>query len=855
VTLSPGTRLGPYEVLGQLGAGGMGEVWRARDSRLQREVAIKVLPGELSSDAGRLKRFEKEARSASALNHPNIVTIYEIGFADSVSFIAMELVEGKTLRELLFAGPLPIKRVLAIAAQAADGLARAHEAGIVHRDLKPENVMVAKDGRVKILDFGLAKLTHVETGGVETTHLPTETGTDAGTVLGTVGYMSPEQASGQPVDFRSDQFSFGSILYEVLTGKRAFQRKSGVQTLAAIIQEEPEPVGAVNPLIPAPLRWIVERCLAKDSEARYASTKDLAHDLASLRDHLSEASVSGAELTAKPFRALRRLPAATVALALLGALAIGVFAGHPLWKKKFSSRPTIRQVTFRRAATMEAGFAPDGQIVYADSSPELFSTRPGTRESRSLGLPPANLMSISSSGELAILLGGVRRGGTLATVPLGGGGAPRELLENVRYADWTPDGKRLAVIHAVEGKIRLEFPIGKVLYQGQGGLSGGWFSPKGDLIAFGERHGWVAGAVNVHDLRVVDLAGKVRKITKVPYEYRWSPQGDEIWFNEIREGITTIEAVTLSGRKRFLASFPGDFTLCDISRDGRILLSRESQDSEIIGGSPGKTAERNLSWLDGSVPADLSADGETLLFSEIWQGGGPNRAVYKRKTDGSPAVRLGEGLALALSPDGRWALSRLDATPSQLTLLPTGAGQPRTLSLGGIRMWGWGRSFFFPDGKRILIRGAESGTGRRLYVLDIETGKARPITPEGIAVFVNFALSPDGKSVVAPAADGKHYLYDVAGGPARPVPALSKDFFVIRWCADGHSLFVGTGGIRSLKVYRLDLSSGRKEFWKEFSASAGDSGEMTVIPTPDGKSYVYGYTKWASDLFVAEGLK
>jgi serine/threonine protein kinase len=286
-----------------------------------------VLPSELSSDAGRLRRFEKEARSASALNHPNIVTIYDIGSSDSVSYIAMELVDGKTLREMLFAGPLPIKRVLPIAVQIAEGLARAHEAGIVHRDLKPENVMVTKDGRVKILDFGLAKLTYTGADSGEGTNLPTETGTDAGTVLGTVGYMSPEQASGQPVDYRSDQFSFGSILYELLTGKRAFQKKSGAQTLAAIIQDEPEPVGALNPQVPAPLRWIIERCLAKEPEARYASTKDLAHDLASLRDHLLEASISGAELTAKPSRPLRRLPAATVALALLGALAIGVSRG------------------------------------------------------------------------------------------------------------------------------------------------------------------------------------------------------------------------------------------------------------------------------------------------------------------------------------------------------------------------------------------------------------------------------------------------------------------------------------------------------------------------------------------------
>src|SRR6266545_3783558 len=239
MTLAAGSRLGPYEVLSPLGAGGMGEVWRARDSRLQRDVAIKVLPGELSADAGRLKRFEKEARSASALNHPNIVTIYDIGQADSVSYIAMELVEGKTLRELLYAGLPPIRRVLAITAQVADGLARAHEAGIVHRDLKPENVMVTKDARVKVLDFGLAKLTYTGIDSGEGTNIPTETGTGAGVVLGTVGYMSPEQAGGQPVDFRSDQFSFGSILYELATGKRAFQKKTAVDTLSAILNEEP----------------------------------------------------------------------------------------------------------------------------------------------------------------------------------------------------------------------------------------------------------------------------------------------------------------------------------------------------------------------------------------------------------------------------------------------------------------------------------------------------------------------------------------------------------------------------------------------------------------------------------------
>src|SRR5262249_9976209 len=297
--ISAGSRFGPYEVVAPLGAGGMGEVWRARDERLGREGAGKVLPDEGSSDAGRLKRFEKEARAAAALNHPNIVTIYDIGSAESVSWIAMERVEGKTLRELLFAGAMPTKRLLSIAAQIADGLATAHQAGIVHRDLKPENVMVTKEGRVKILDFGLAKLTGKETGSAEgVSRLPTETGTSPGVVLGTVGYVSPEQAGGQPVDFRSDQFSFGSILYEMATGKRAFQKGTAVDTLSAILHEEPKPLAETAPEAPEPLRWIVESCLAKDPDERYGSTRDLAPDPATIPDRVSQPSCPAAALSA-----------------------------------------------------------------------------------------------------------------------------------------------------------------------------------------------------------------------------------------------------------------------------------------------------------------------------------------------------------------------------------------------------------------------------------------------------------------------------------------------------------------------------------------------------------------------------
>src|ERR1700674_5671154 len=287
MALASGTKLGPYEIIAPLGCGGMGEVYRALDTHLGRCVAIKILPAAFSADWDRLHRFEEEARSASALNHPNIVTIHELGQDGSTHYIAMELVEGKTLRDLLASGSLPMRKAIEIAAQVADGLTKAHEAGIAHRDLKPENLMVSQDGFVKILDFGLAKLT---SPSGEHSDICT-TSTTPGLVLGTLGYMSPEQASGDRLDFRSDQFSFGLVLYEMVTGKRAFHRSTAADTLVAILREQPEPIGMQNPDAPAPLCWAIERCLAKDPDKRYVSTRDLPRELAAIRDRFSERPV------------------------------------------------------------------------------------------------------------------------------------------------------------------------------------------------------------------------------------------------------------------------------------------------------------------------------------------------------------------------------------------------------------------------------------------------------------------------------------------------------------------------------------------------------------------------------------
>jgi serine/threonine protein kinase/Tol biopolymer transport system component len=863
LTPSAGTRLGPYEIVSPLGAGGMGEVWRARDTRLAREVAIKILPAEVAADASRLKRFEKEARAASALNHPNIVTIYDVGSVDSVSYIAMERVDGKTLRELLFGGALPIRKLLPIAAQIADGLAKAHEAGIVHRDLKPENVMVTKDGLVKILDFGLAKLTHPEldSGG---TNLPTETGTSPGMILGTVGYMSPEQASGEIVDFQSDQFSFGSILYEMATGKRAFQKKTAVDTLSAILNEEPAPIGNVNSQAPAPLRWVVERCLAKDPEARYASTKDLARELAAVRDHLSKAFPSGA--TASPTIRRRRVRLAALSVAL-GLLALGLLAGRWIGSAK-SSSPRFRQATFRRGVVWRARFAPDGQtIVFGMRSSgrpaELFMTVAGSAESRPLSLASADVRSISSSGEMLILLGDSFGLGTLARVPLSGG-APREIVENAMDGDWAPDGKNFSVVRRVGSKTRLEYPLGKILYETDRSLHSGRFSPDGNLLLIREGD----------DIAVVDTAGNKRTVAKRPESEPagWAPSGKEIWFTESRDGATYLQAITVNGKERLVATWPGDDNVQDISKDGRLLVERVLSSEDIIGLAPGESRERNLSWLANSAPADLSANGKTLLFTDMWGFGesASGSAVYVRDTNGSDAVRLGEGIGLALSTDGKWALAFQSGPSPRLVLLPTKAGEIRALSVKNVvpEPEPFMAAFWSADGRRILFSGHEAGHPSRCYVFDVSSETVWPITPEGIRACKT--ISPDGARVCYPS-EGRHAFCSAQKGEifsSQPIPGIQKGDLPIRWSADGRSLYVRSAfndplffgepvWEPSAKIYRLDLASGRRELWKELlsSDSMGGGGIQWVLLSADGKSWVYSSNRLFSNLFIVEGLK
>ena len=512
-----GSRLGPYEILAPIGAGGMGEVWRARDPRLGRDVAIKVLPASFSADADRLRRFEQEARAAGILNHPNITAVLDIGEHDGAPYVVQELLEGETLRQALGGRPAPPRKAIDHAIQIAHGLAAAHAKGIVHRDLKPENVFVTKDGRVKILDFGLAKL-DAPGGRAQATNLPTATaGTEPGMVLGTLGYMSPEQVRGRPADARSDIFSFGAILYEMLAGQRAFRGDSAADTMSAILKEDPPDLSVTNQNIPPGLERIVRHCLEKNPEQRFQSARDLAFDLEALSGVSSAGAPAdrGRRRTSAARKPRRLLPIAAAVAALGAVLAGSYFLGT---RRGSAAPPAFRQLTFRRGAIWQRAVRSDGKSVLYSASwngkpTEIYVSHPESPESRPFGVAATDLLAVSPSGELAVSVNAdfdtaFTRRGTLARVGATGG-APREVLEKVHFADWSPDGRDLAIVRRVDRRTRLEFPAGKVLYETAGWISHPRFSHEGDRIAFLDHP-------EINDdggsAAIVDLAGKKTSI-------------------------------------------------------------------------------------------------------------------------------------------------------------------------------------------------------------------------------------------------------------------------------------------------------------------------------------------------------
>jgi Tol biopolymer transport system component len=862
VSLTAGSRLGPYEVVAPLGAGGMGEVYRARDARLQRDVAVKVLPAELSADAGRLKRLEKEARAASALNHPSIVAIYDVGFEGTTSYIVMELVAGRTLRELLLAGALPPRRLLPIAVQVAEGLAAAHDAGIVHRDLKPENVMTSRDGVTKILDFGLAKLESGIGSGEES--LPTVSRTEPGGLLGTVSYMSPEQASGQPADFRSDQFSFGTILYETLTGRKAFHRETAVDTLASILHDEPESLTQAAPATPLPLVWVVERCLSKEPSGRYAATRDLAEDLKKIRDHVS---TPGSGLpTASPRPAQRWRWAGAVLLAA-GALAMAAYTGRRTDPSREAMRGvSIRRVTFQRGNVTAARFAPDGEtVVYTaewEGRPQdTFVTRIDGTDSRPLGITRARVLAVSRTGEIAFQF---RRdeppGLALGRVSMVGG-ALREVMENAsHWADWSPDGRHLMVQRRVAGKDRIEYPIGTLFYESAGRIEFPRLSPDGERVAL------IEGSEGDAAICTVDRRGRKTVLVResqgftVFGELAWHPSG-EIWFDGTQPATGDgLFAVSPTGRVRAVLKGVDIPILLDISRDGRLLVEREVFRKEIAVRQPGDASERDLSWLDQSDLRDLSRDGKTLLITELGPGGGTHYGVFLRRTDGSPAVRLGDGIAGSLSPDASWVLAlRKEPGPRgwyHMERIPTGPGQNVTIPVGDLNVQE--ARALPPAGKQIFFWAFDPKNEEHGYVLDLDSGRPpRMWLPQKTRVT---GFSSDGRSALVQQENGSWAIVSLEGQTIRAVSGIAEREQPCCWTADGRSLYVVRIGPNdeSLEIERLDLATGQRTPWRTLSPSdrAGLFGVSSFHISADDNVYAYSVERVvADDLFVIAGLR
>jgi eukaryotic-like serine/threonine-protein kinase len=853
--LSSGTKLGPYEIQSPLGAGGMGEVYRARDTRLDRTVAIKIMPANFSADSERLHRFEQEARATAALNHPNILAIYDIGTENGSPYIVSELLEGETLREAMRDRILPLRKAIEYGCQIARGLAAAHEKGIVHRDLKPENVFISKDGHVKILDFGLAKLV-APAGAPEVTNAPTiDHQTTPGVVLGTVGYMSPEQVRGLASDQRSDIFALGAILYESLSGKRAFQGKTSADTMSAILKEEPPELSTTNRAVPPAIDRIVHHCLEKNPEERFQSARDVAFGLEALS---SATSITAAEPVAGAGRAAPgRMP-------WLAAIAAVVVAGAAtFWIARVTlpaSTPVFTRLTFRGGYVGSARFASDGQtIVYSagfgGDAMEIYTTRPGATQSRELGFKNSSILGISRGDEMAITLNhnyfiANASFGTLARVPFTGG-SPREVAEQVLCADWSPDGESLALARMAETGIRIEYPQGKLLYAVPGWASDLRISPDGSTVAYVE-HPELWDSFG--HIAIVDHAGK-KTILSGDYSsvlgLAWAPSGKEIWYTASKIHISSnLYAVSLSGKQRLVWAGAGSMTLKDISRDGRVLFVRENRRRGISGLFPGQTKETDLSWQDWSLPTDLSADGKWLYFSEQGDSAGAKYSAYMRATDGSPAIRLGDGSPWAASPDGKWVASIIPGTPEQLMLLPTRAGDAVNLSQPG---FGYDNPEWLPDGKRLLVLGLQTGKAPREYVVNVDGGQMKPVGPEGQTGL----LSPDGKTLVV-SHDDKLIFYPVDGGEPREQRRLMPgDILFQQAHVRGRYAY---GSLRQevpLKVYRWDLQTGQKEFWKELAPDerAGVYSIGILSVTADGKWYSYSYVRDLSDLYMVEGLK
>ncbi|HEV2387370.1 MAG TPA: protein kinase [Candidatus Acidoferrales bacterium] len=885
-----GQRISHYYITGELGRNAWGVVYRGEDTRTGRLVVLKFLPEGSDRHQEAFDRFRQEARGASALNHPHICTIYDIDDWEGQLFLVMELLEGESLEHRLMARSPGFLEYVDIGAQVADALSAAHAAGIVHRDIRPANILITRRGQVKLLGFGLKWLVDSRPSSGPHQPLRAESSADrpkpgAGEQAKLVAYLSPEQARGEEVDSRSDLFSLGVVLYEMAAGKPPFTCDTAEETTEAILNCEPHPPSQANSQIPEQLDAMLAKALEKQRELRYQAAAEMRTDLWRLRrdwesdrmaaarlaltDSMAPPPATGLESkSAQASPASRRFigparPSASarnwgLILAVASGLAAGAVAMRLLWRPAPALYPIFHRLTYR-GAVFSARFTPGGKTVvytaaWGGSPPQVYSVEQGVADSRSLGLDDARILSVSSAGELALLAnargtGPLQMSGTLARVPPGGG-APQPVAQNIEWADWSPDGSGLAIVRRVQGFDRLEYPLGTTLYQTSGWIDWVRFSPKGDGIAFlhHPRFSSEGGSVDW-----VDLAGHEKNLSADWFSLRglaWSPAGDQIWFTGSRRTERQLFAVDLSGNARPVAATAGSLTLTDISGSGQALLIQSEDRAAMFAVTRGESVQRDLSWLDWSQAADVSPDDKTVLINEAGDAGGANSAIYLRDVDGSPAVRVGEGFGLALSPDGQWVLAETSRSTHQLALLSTQGAVAVSLPKTDVNhVWaGW-----LPDGKRFVFVGNQPGHRPALFVEDTTNGPARAISPEGVSSTA--AISPDGRYVAAVGPDGKGHEYPVDGGPVSSIRGLTAGDRPVGWSQGGGALFVAQGGPPA-KVYRLELANGARTLLWQLPTPSGP-GVSRIGPirvSGDGRLCVYSSISSLSSLFLAEGL-
>jgi len=865
MALATGTRFGPYEISGLLGAGGMGEVYRAKDTRLGRSVAIKVLPPDVAADPERKRRFEQEARAVSALNHPNICALYDIGSASlpgaaSFDYLVMEFVEGQSLADRIARGPLPLREALEVAAQIADALSKAHRHGIVHRDIKPGNVILTKEG-AKLLDFGLAKARPAAQAieATATQSISSSPLTQAGVIVGTVPYMAPEQLEGRETDARTDIFAFGAMLYEMLTGRRAFEGETQASIIAGIMTADPPSFAERQVVTPASVERLIRLCLAKDPDKRWQSAGDIARHIEGILEELRlPPSSSQIPMTSAPPRSgVRRMGYLAVGVLAVAALAGAAF----LVARRVYDRPlpTFKRLTFRRGTVQGARFTVDGQnILFTalwDGDPrQVFSVRSDSVDATLReGLQGMNVLAVSSRNEIALL-----RGFTLAKAPLAGG-APREFESGVSSADWSRDGLQLAVTRGVGTINPVEYPIGKVIYKTTQTASDVRISPRGDLLAFREHdtgHGYVV---------VIDTEGhvKVRSAFHDGVEPPvWTPDGREVWFTvSIPHGRIPVLALDLSGRERNVLTDP-TLKLKDISRDGRVLLSAEEATYSINVRAPGSTSERNLTWYSWSMLEHISSDGRTMAFTEGGESDPENGwSTFVRSTDGSPPQRFDDLVYGMLSPDGKRLAGMTDDKEGfQIKVVPTGAGQAQLVTHGseGHNIVGW-----LPDSSGIVYwdhNPAKPEAPDRIWLATLDGRPPTPVTPDG---WIGIGMGPNGNGVLAQTSalnDPRTFLFSLDGREQKLLPGVSANKWVpIGWDPDGKRVRALTRALTvPIRVFRVDPMTGDAQPWKELGGQldrAGLSGSRRVAFSADGESYAYSYTRRLSTLYIVEGLR